>query len=162
MWSPRLVDIVSDGMLYAVNNLPPGLLQPARIVNLPDVWWWSVFLVAFTWFQPVLLRLDFKRSLAWVAVFAATPSIAVMAHPDGLYGWFSLHPWIIGTVAALTSTALLIGQRTRPWCGLLGGIAYGAYSNDLAFAFPYIVANVLFGIPLIFGTKPITRPVVQA
>jgi hypothetical protein len=173
--------------------------------ELNAVCWVSLMLLAFTWFQPLLLGLDSKRTCGWITLFAVTPVIAMMALPERLDDFFAFFPMIVGTTAVLAATLLPFGQRTRHWLGFLAGLAFtlgfvvaSAYVFGLfggseswaellselrfmiaVFGYPdatplnfhpkggvpslipglvvMMVANVLFGIPLIFGTKPIAR-----
>jgi len=180
-------------------EVPFGLPLPVDSRDLPEIWWASLTLFAFTWFQPLLLRLDSNRTTAWIAVFTASPIVGAMIHYQKLAGFMALFPYIVGITSALTSSLLLIGQRTRPWLGLLAGFAFmlgllsaSAYVSGLrgrpepwaglttrhvdlldgmAFAlYPMTLVselrpsllvimfgNVLFGLPLIFGTAPIRR-----
>jgi hypothetical protein len=170
-----------DTLRDLAHELPVPLVQlPITPGHLGGAWSISLWLIAFTWFQPLLLRLDAMRSLAWIVGFFVSPVIAVMANPDGLYGLPRLLP-LVGSTAAITSTLLLIGQRSRPWLGLLGGLAYGVglllesartraplvgidvqWLPSLEFsvfraslASTILVGNLVFALPLIFGTKPI-------
>jgi hypothetical protein len=199
IFSSRLGTGLYHGLLHVADELPRRLPLPIHVIDLPEVWWVSLIMFAFMWFQPLLLRLDSSRTCAWIAAFTVSPVIGAMVHYQKLAGFIALFPYIVGTTAALTSTLLLIGQRTRPWLGFLAGLAVmlgllaasayvfalrggpeswaGVTSSNVGLPglYPMVVVsavrpsllvimfgNVLFGLPLIFGTKPITRHVVHA
>lgn len=181
------------------HEVPLGLPLPVDPGDLPEIWWASSILLAFTWFQPLLLRLDSNRTTAWIAVFTVLPIIGAMIQYQNVAGFMALFPYVVGITAALTSSLLLIGQRTRPWLGLFAGVAFmlgllaaSEYVSELrgrpepwagltirnADLFDYALypmtlvsalrpslsvimfGNVLFGLPLIFGTTPTKTKIV--
>jgi hypothetical protein len=130
-------------LLRLVDNVPPTLPLPVTIVDLPHLWWVSLVLVAFTWFQPLLLRLNSRRIVAWSAVFGVTPMVWASALPGGFYGFLDLFPWIAGATAGLTASLMLMGQRTRCGMGLIAGLAY-VFGVLVAGAFVWRVPAVDF------------------
>ena len=90
-------------------------------IDLSLVWDWSVSVFALTWFQPVLLRLDRKRGVAWIVGFTAWPAIVGL-----LFGfdWEYVHfAHFMFAISALTAVLLLKGQRTRPWLGVIAAFS---------------------------------------
>jgi hypothetical protein len=112
-----------------------------------------------TWFHPVLLRLELKSYAPWIAGITVPTMVAMLISGGGTARaeWEYL-PYIVGTSAALTSTLLLPRTRARRWVGVLAGIAYGlglrAGRELVPDPGPWAVANILFGVVLLNGTKP--------
>ncbi len=153
--SSPLGDLIYNAVGYATDMIPET--PSIQVADLGDAWETSVWLFLFTWFQPLLLRLDGKRTIAWIAGFTGTPVLGVLFHPYGLYFFMAHFAWLLGGAAAVISTALLYGQRTPPWFGIPAGFFYGL-SLELDFAIntgSALFANIVLGIILILGTRRI-------
>jgi len=126
-------------------------------IDLSLVWDWSVSVFALTWFQPVLLRLDRKRGVAWIVGFTAWPAIVGL-----LFGfdWEYVHfAHFMFAISALTAVLLLKGQRTRPWLGVIAAFGYligmslSRSADIIDYKIVWILANMFFGAVLLFGTE---------
>jgi hypothetical protein len=137
---------------------------PFSNLNLLFIGETALVLFQFSWFHPVILRLELKSYAPWLAGIMMPPVALAMLFIFRVASWiWDYLPYITGVTAALTATPtlLLSGSRTRPWIGVLAGIAYGvgvkAGGEIESSVGRWAVANLFFGIVLLAGTEPKRR-----
>ncbi len=143
---------------------------PREVVGI-----WSCIIMAstFVWFQPLLLRLNAWRSIAWVGAVAAAFTVSALSIAgDQSWGFYAAP----GICLALPGMAL-IGWRSRPWMSLIAAALFSAMYWFMAATEPAIIseafgnpvfmalviANIPYAAALIYGTelkpKPCASPV---
>jgi hypothetical protein len=120
--------------------------------------------IIFVWFQPILLRLNGWRSIAWISTAAlaftlclTAPLLSEMAENSWLL------PGALGAVVIAPGIAL-IGYRSRPWMILIAGTLFsatfwgaastiisGRLGNPVFTAL--LAANVPYAAILLYGTE---------
>jgi len=181
-WRALLTWIALDSISIAVidlgflNGIDEAMQRFARYISrfiaVPSsfvtMWPYITLAALFVWFQPLLLRLNGWRSIAWISavtvVLALALSPPILSHL-GDKPWFLLGALgIIVTLPGLT----LIGYRSRPWMILIAGILFlpvfavtASMIRDPRFGGPnsigLLAANLPYAAVLLYGTKLKTR-----
>jgi hypothetical protein len=181
-WRALLTWIALDSISIAVidlgflNGIDEAMQRFARYISrfiavpssVVTIWAYISLAVLFVWFQPLLLRLNGWRSIAWISavtvVLALALSPPILSHL-GDKPWFLLGALgIIITLPGLT----LIGYRSRPWIMLIAGVLFLAvfwYTASLILSHRFgnpvflslLAANLPYAAVLLYGTKLKTR-----
>jgi hypothetical protein len=102
-WIERMGGVYFRAVNQAANSHLPGWLRYAPAIG-------TMFLCG-CWFEPLLLRLDLFRGLAWIALRTLAPA-SVKVFAGGLSAFMAA--LVIGAALGL-SVLVLRGWRSRPW-----------------------------------------------
>jgi len=156
---PEWVDWTIEQPVEMINRLlptplPQGVLLIARSCN---------FVFLFTWFEPLVLRLNWTRGMAWIALRIAPFVFENFLSLDG-----QVYERIIFFVVSSGAQVLVLhGWRSRPWMCLVGVmLAFTAIGfvkmipRELQNRFGwlgFVALMVIYSVPLIYGTR-LLRP----
>jgi hypothetical protein len=122
-------------------------------------WSWGAASVTllFCWFEPLLLRLNLARGLAWLGVKVfVTVIFGLVPYPnmpttDVMWRW-----QFENFVCAAGPAVVLIGWRARPWMTVTAAMLHCSAFFLLRFAswrYDSIVAAALYSAALLYGTR---------
>jgi uncharacterized SAM-binding protein YcdF (DUF218 family) len=115
------------------------------------------FLSILSWFQPILLRLNYPRAGIWIAISCVVPAAAI-----GVGLMSAKNSTIVPSVAVGLTGFALIGWRTYPWMTLVAAVPHALVLlitlDSPARGLPAItVASVPYAAILLYGTR-LQRP----
>jgi hypothetical protein len=162
------VAAVNLGLLkLALNAVNLFARKVSAFVVLPSdlvgIWNCVTIGIAFVWYQPLLLRLNAWRSIAWISAAAISLTASLFSVEDD-QSWGLIAG--VGIVATLPG-AVLIGWRSRPWMILIAGALFTAtfwfmasigqsifskaFGNPVFMAI--LAANIPYAAVLLYGTE---------
>jgi hypothetical protein len=143
----------------------------SRALRIVGVWNWITIALIFVWFQPLLLRLNAWRSIAWLGAFAFAFTASIWLYQSGGDSSGSFLLLAVGLMAALPGVAL-IGWRSRPWMTLIAGALFSATFWFIGVHRPFhlpiwlgnrvfiavLAANIPYAALLLYGTDLKSKP----